>query len=159
VGISFAKALAAARSIPLVAVGTLDVEAHPYLGLGVPVCAVIGAGKAKVYAATYPLGEQAGGGRAATYFVETHEGLSGGVMETTLLCGEAAQAVAALWRERLGRAALVVDAPPPTRRPGVLARLAYERLQGADTDDPETLQPFYMRGSQFESAQRIHNPG
>ena len=36
VGMSLAKTLASALKVPLVSVGTLEVEAQPYLGLGVP---------------------------------------------------------------------------------------------------------------------------
>ena len=54
VGISMAKAFAMARGIPLVGVNTLDAEAQPFLGTGLPVCAIIGAGRTKVYAGTGP---------------------------------------------------------------------------------------------------------
>jgi len=53
VGISFAKAFTSGRAIPLVAVGTMDIEAYQYLGLGVQVCAVISAARDLVYTATY----------------------------------------------------------------------------------------------------------
>ena len=45
VGMSAAKAMAMSLDIPLIAVNTLDIEAQPYLELGVPVCALIGAGR------------------------------------------------------------------------------------------------------------------
>jgi tRNA threonylcarbamoyladenosine biosynthesis protein TsaB len=154
VGISVAKSLAAARAIPVVAVGTLDVEAQPYLGLDVPVCALVRAGRTKLYAAIYPEGQPAGDGSGERYSVETPEGLASLVSEDTLLCGEEALLMAGLLRDGFGVKVRAADSPPPTRRPGVLARLAYRRLEADDTDDPETLQPIYMRGSQFEAAQR-----
>lgn len=154
VGISVAKSIAAARAIPMVAVGTLDVEAQPYLGLGVPVCAVVGAGRTKFYAAVYLEGQPAGAGSAERYSVETHEGMAALVPKDSLLCGEAALPVADVLRDKFGVEVLAAGSPPPTRRPGVLAMLGNYRLQAGDTDDPETLQPIYMRGSQFETAQR-----
>lgn len=154
VGISLAKALAMARDIPLVAVGTLDVEAQPYLGLGLPVCAVIEAGRGIVYAALYGSRLQTGGHWDAVYRVVTYDGLVSSVREPTVFCGEGVGAVADVLRENLGETAMVVDVPPPTRRPGALARLGYLRWQASDTDDPETLAPLYMRGSQFDVAQR-----
>ena len=45
VGVSVAKAMSMAQGIPLVAVGSLHVEAYPYLGLGRPVCAIMAAGR------------------------------------------------------------------------------------------------------------------
>ena len=53
VGMSTAKALATALSIPLFAVNSLDIEAHQYLGLNAPVCAIITAGRNRLYVGTY----------------------------------------------------------------------------------------------------------
>ena len=159
VGISIAKALAMAQSIPLVGVGSLDVEAQPYLGLGMPVCAVIEAGRTKVYAAMYAAQADAGGDPPPEYRVETHEGLASWVQEGTLICGEGARTVAGAVRERLGSGSPVMATPPPTRRPAVLAQLGFRRLKASDADDAELLQPLYMRGSQFDTAQRTHGVG
>ena len=153
VGISVAKALAMAQSIPLVAIGTLDIEAQPYLGLGIPLCAVIGAGRRLVYSAFYDAQPQATGNRQAEYRVETPEDLASLVDKGMMLCGEGTQAVFNVLQQISGTSPLVVDAHPPTRRPGALALLGYRRLQASDTDDPETLRPLYIHGSQFETAQ------
>jgi tRNA threonylcarbamoyladenosine biosynthesis protein TsaB len=154
VGISVAKALAMAQSVPLIGVGTLDIEAQPYLGLGIPVCAVIEAGRSKIYAAIYGPQERGGGNASADYRVESHQGLVSAVPEGTLFCGEAARSIADAVREHLGSGSPVMDAPLPSRRPGELARLGYRRLQASDSDDLERLQPVYILGSQFEVAQR-----
>ena len=154
VGISFAKALAVAKEIPLVAVGTLEIEAQPYLGLGIPVRALIEAGREKLYAAAYGAGEQADDSRAASHRVETHESLVASVSRSTLFCGEGVPAVADMLRESLVSTPVIVDTPSPTRKPSVLAKLGHSRLRASVIDDPESLQPLYMRGSQFEVAQR-----
>ena len=154
VGISVAKALAAAAEVPLVGVNTLDVEAQPYLGLGLPVCAIIEAGRDKVYASMYSREGHEDGASGATYAVETHEGLVAGVSEDTLFCGEAVAALRGMLKEKLGGRALVADTSPPTRRPSDLARLGYRRLKASDTDDPATLQPLYMCGGQVDAAKR-----
>jgi len=153
VGISIAKALAMAQGIPLVGVGSLDVEAQPYLGLGMPVCAVIEAGRTKVYAALYATQADAGD-PVPEYRVETHEGLASWINEGTIICGEGARTVAGAVRDRLGSGAPVMATPPPTRRPAALAQLGYRRLEASGADDAELLQPLYMRGSQFEVAHR-----
>lgn len=49
VGMSAAKAMAMSLDVPLVSVGTLDVEAQPYLALGSPVFALVGAGRSRLY--------------------------------------------------------------------------------------------------------------
>jgi tRNA threonylcarbamoyladenosine biosynthesis protein TsaB len=159
VGISVAKSLALARSIPLVGIGTMEIEARPYLGLGLPVCALIEAGKSKIYAGDF---DDAGGafdGQASAYRVETREALVASIRRRTLFCGEGSRVMAGELREGLGDLAVIVNAPPPTRRPGVLAQLGYERLAASDIDDPDSLQPIYMRGAQVQLAQRRTKKG
>ena len=154
VGISFAKALAVAKEVPLVAIGTLDVEAQPYLSMGMPVCAMIKAGRDKLYTATYDVDRQVNGSWAGNHRVETHESLVASVASNTLFCGEGAPTTARLLRENLVSTPVIVDAVPPTRNPSVLAKLGHDRLHSSDIDDPGSLQPIYMRGSQFQVAQR-----
>ena len=48
VGMSVAKGLALASGKPLVGIGTLDAEAQPYLQSGLPVCALLDAGRSEV---------------------------------------------------------------------------------------------------------------
>jgi tRNA A37 threonylcarbamoyladenosine modification protein TsaB len=133
-----------------VAVGTLELEARPYLGLGLPVCALIEAGRSRVYTAIFDGDGVPGAGSG----VETHEGLVSSTQRRTLFCGEGAMAIEGMLRVRLRSLAVVPDLPPPTRRPAVLARLGYMRLQDSETDDPASLQPLYMRGAQVQTAER-----
>ncbi len=151
VGISMAKAFAMARNIPLVGVNTLDAEAQPYLALGLPVCAVVGAGKSRVYTAMYA------GGQSSGYRVQSHEEFAAGITEATLLCGEGLPDVAGIIEERARDLATVAAAPPPTRRPAVLAQLGYELLRGGGAQSPESLEPIYMRAAQIAAAQRNMN--
>jgi len=148
VGISMAKAFAMARGIPLVGVNTLDAEAQPYLGMDLPVCAVVGAGKTRVYSALYGVSDSSG------YRVQSHEDLAASITEKTLLCGEGLPDVGALVEERAGDLAIIAGAPRPTRRPAVLAQLGYELLQGGGAQSPESLEPIYMRAAQIATAQR-----
>ena len=151
VGISMAKAFAMARNIPLVGVNTLDAEAQPYLGLGLPVCAVVGAGKTRVYTSRYAVGASAG------YRVQSHEEFAEGITEATLLCGEGLPDVAGVIEERARDLVTIAGTPPPTRRPAVLAQLGYELLQGGGAQSPESLKPIYMRAAQIAAAQRNRN--
>ena len=151
VGVSLAKALAAARTLPLVAVGTLEIEAHPYLGMGLPVCALIEAGRSMVYAAMFGPDPHNSGG-PPEHRAKTHADLVSGLDQKTLFCGEAVGPLGGFLQENLGGVAVLAGCQPPTRQPGVLARLGYRRLVASDTDDPETLEPLYIRGSQFDTA-------
>ena len=148
VGMSTAKAMSAAVGVPLVAVPTLDVEAEPYLGLGMPVHAVMTAGKTRRY-----LGRFSEGGRPE-YSVVEDDDLATHTTGKTLFCGEGLTEVKEILNARLGSRAIVARVAPPTRRPGSLAALAYARLQRGDTDDVESLQPLYLRSAQIETAQR-----
>ena len=152
VGISVAKSLAVGRGIPLVGIGTLELEAMPYLGLGLPVCAVIGASRSTVYAATFDRNLEED--TANRFRVESHEELASSVDRPTLFCGEAVEGLATLLKEGLGDAAIIADAPSPTRRPAVLARLGHAQLQATGGVDPALLQPQYMRAAQINAAKR-----
>ena len=151
VGISTAKTMAVSLGIPLVSVPTLDIEAQPYLGLGVPVCSLIEAGRDRVYLGRY---EGSGGSNEPVYEAVDHEALISTVDANSLFCGEGAGAVVAMLREQLGDALRLADAPPPTRRAGILALLGFRRWQSGETDDPGTLQPLYLRSAQVGTARR-----
>ncbi len=151
VGMSTAKAMAVALGVPLVGVGTLDIEAAPYFGLGHTVYAVIQAGQDRVYVGRYPANEHP---LEPDYQVLGHEALAAEVGAPTLFCGEGARALEDMLRERLQERAIVARARPPTRRPGFLAQLGYQWLQMGATDNPDTLQPLYLRSSQVSEAQR-----
>ena len=63
VGISVAKGIAWTSALPLVAATTLEMEAFPYLTAGLPVCAVLDAGRGQV---SWALFEAHGDGIAQT---------------------------------------------------------------------------------------------
>jgi tRNA threonylcarbamoyl adenosine modification protein YeaZ len=151
VGMSTAKSLASALNIPLVSIGTLDVEAQPYVGLEYSINAVIEAGRNRVYVGRF--GERRGEAEPK-YEVASHDEFVSESETATLYCGEGIHVVAALLSERHGANALIADVPPPTRRAGVLAHLAYRRWQSGVSDDPATLQPLYLRSSQVNMARR-----
>ena len=148
VGMSAAKAMAMSLDIPLIAVNTLDIEAQPYLGLGIPVCSLIGAGRRRLYIGDFRAGAQ------PAYDVIEHGELASAVPSDALFCGEAAAQALELIRDSFGADAKIADAPPPTRRAGVLASLGYAMLQDGRTADALTLEPLYLRSSQVSTANR-----
>ena len=150
VGLSTAKAFATARGVPLVAVGTLELEAQPYLELGMPVCALVGAGREKLYAQVF----SPDAGSSGQYGVVTLDELDSLVESPTVFCGEGMSGPALERLQRLGELALPITAPPPTRTASVLAGLGHRRLTRGETDDPDSVQPLYMPGSQWERALR-----
>ncbi len=148
VGMSAAKAMAMSLDIPLAAVGTLNIEAQPYLGLGSPVCALVGAGRRRLY-----LGDFSDSSQPA-YRVVEHEDLASSVSPDALFCGEGVPQALSFIRDAFGANATVADAPPPTRRAGVLASLGYKMLQEGNAADAMSLEPLYLRSSQVSTANR-----
>ena len=152
VGMSTAKSLAMALNVPIVSVGTLDIEAHPYRGLGVPVKALIGAGAKRLYVGSY---SATTGTSDPTYEVLTHDEWESSIeIEEVLYCGEGLNAVVDVIQQRLYGRARLANVPPPTRGTGVLADMAYRRWHAGDLDDPASLQPIYLRSAQVASAGR-----
>ena len=148
VGMSLAKTLASSLKVPLVSAGTLEMEAQPYVGLGVPVVTVVPAGRDRFYVGRH--------GQAAppSYDVVAADEVAEGIESTTVFCGEGVPAVADTLERRLGGLALLADVLPPTRRAGVLIQLAHARLKAGDVDDVSSLQPIYLRSAQITKARQ-----
>ncbi len=156
VGMSVAKGLAMASGKPLVGVGTLDLEAYPYLDSGLPVCALLDAGRGEVASAYFQIGPgnvpgpvpetgtNAKGQRVREDLICNPEELLSGIDERTLFCGEGLHPHAGLIRERLGRRGVVVGHSPVSRL-GSLAELGRQRLESGGGDNVATLQPYYLR--------------
>ena len=149
VGMSAAKAIAAARGIPLVAVGTLDIEIQPFAGLGAPVCAVAGAGRNRLY-----VGEWNPSERTASAELRATGDFLDGLSPEFIYCGEAVGELADEMRARLGESLRASLAPPPTRGAAALARLGYAKLAAGETSDAASAEPLYLRSSQVSSAER-----
>ena len=154
VGISMAKTFAIARKVPIIGVNSLDIEVDPYLGLGLPVCAIIRAGRNKVYVGYYDNEVDDSNIHNPDYIVQSHEELATSFEKKTLLCGEGITDVAKLIGERSGDLVTFANITQPTRRPSVIARLGFEVLQGGHADQPETVEPMYMRAAQIAAAQK-----
>ena len=139
VGMSVAKGLAIAAGKPLVGIGTLDLEAWPYRDSGLPVCALLDAGRGEVAAALFAAGQ-----RSRPDQICPPAELPVDVAETTLFCGEGLAAHAELLRQRLGSRAIIAGNAPAARF-YALAAMAQQRLAAGDVDDVAALQPYYLR--------------
>lgn len=148
VGMSAAKAMAVSLDVPLVAIGALDVEAQPYLGLQRPVCALIGVGRGHLYVGNFD------GDAPPAYSVIEHGALGAAASADALFCGEGAAASADMIRAEFGNDAAIAAVAPPTRRAGVMAAMGYEALQRGHIADLNSLEPIYLRSSQIAAANR-----
>lgn len=140
VGMSVAKGLAMAAKIPLLGVGTLELEAFPYLQSGLPVCALLDAGRREVASAHFG----ADGRLSRDDLICPPEELLATNNELTIFCGEGVSPWTDLIKERLGSLAVTVR-PTPALRLYSLVELGQQRLDTGEADDLVTLQPYYLR--------------
>ena len=144
VGLSTAKGMATALELPIAGIGTLEMEAHPYLGLGLPVCPLLEMGRGEVATAIYR--DSAVGKKLINEErVCKPEELVESTSERTLFSGEGTPQHAEYLRLALGENAVVVGPYAPVVRLWALAQLGAGRLASGDTDNLATLQPRYLR--------------
>jgi tRNA threonylcarbamoyladenosine biosynthesis protein TsaB len=144
VGLSLAKGLAAGLGVPMVGVNTLLVEAFPYMSLGMPVYALLDAGRGDVAWASFIEGQ--GTFQDPEVRVTDLETLWRQATPPALLCGEGISQRLEELLQHCQAGVLLATTPPPTRRAGVLASLGARRLLQGQADDLATLQPIYLRG-------------
>jgi len=153
VAMSVAKGLALALKLPLVGVGTLEIVAYPYRGLGLPVCPVMAMARGELAAAVYEVrkGEWV---RTVEESIFSVESLVGELGSRTLLCGEIPADTLSLLKRSLGRKALVLRDGAGVRRAGYLAELGWRKLRRGEFDPSPTLQPLYLRRPSITTSQK-----
>ncbi len=149
VGMSTAKAIAYTSSIPLVTVGTLDLELHPFASLSQPVCAIMSAGRNRLYVGTIGQAKD-----DAEIGLTDLDSFLQDLSPETLYCGEAVPDLEAEIRARVGDGAMLSQARPPSRHASSLAHLGYAKLQSGCTSDAAAAEPIYLRSSQVSAANR-----
>ena len=140
VGLALVKGLAMARHIPLVGIPTLDILAHPQPASKLPLLCAIQAGRGRFALGAYKSSRKGWQAQGPARVVSL-EALKDEVTKPSTLCGE----FTAEERQRLD-SELIRLAPPAmsTRRPAVLAELAWVRWKAGDVDDEASLAPIYL---------------
>jgi tRNA threonylcarbamoyladenosine biosynthesis protein TsaB len=145
VGLSFIKGIALARHIPIAGIPTLDVLAGGLPLARVPLAAVLQAGRGRLAVGMYKAtktGWKSMGERASEKIMTIDE-LADSIDKPTLVAGE----LSAEDRQRMARKKVNVLLAPPslcTRRPAVLAELAWARWQDGKIDEAASLAPIYL---------------
>lgn len=144
VGISAAKGMAMPLDLPVVGVGTLEMEAYPYSGTGLPIRPIIDAGRGEVATATFrmTLGRWE---KLEKEHVCTIEELVESISEPTLLCGEGVPQRSEYLRASLGEQGFIMSLHTPASRLLALGTLATLRLAQKDADALSAVQPMYLR--------------
>jgi tRNA threonylcarbamoyladenosine biosynthesis protein TsaB len=140
VGISVGKGLCLAGGFPILGVGSLDLEAFPFVGSGLPVCALLESGRTEAASALFG----ANGQRLRDDRVSTAPELLEEIGQPTLFCGEGVARWVQEIKGGLGSKA-VICSPAPAVRVWSLAAIARQRLDAGKVDDLATLQPQYLR--------------
>ena len=148
VGLSFIKGLALALAVPIVGINTLDVLAASQPTGSLALACLLPAGRGRLAVGWYdaPAGNQSGKkagwlARGAASIV-TAEVLSTSITQDCVVCGDLNAAERQILKKN-GHISLVSPALG-TRRPAILAELAYARWQAGNVDDVSTLAPLYL---------------
>ncbi len=144
VGMSFAKGLALSLNIPIVGIGTLEVEAYPYAATTLPICPIQNAGRGEIATALFQT-KRGKWYRLVEEHITTLEALLPKLKRSPIFCGRIPQDIALQLREGLGHKALIVEGAARLRRGGYLAELGWSRLESGDFDHSPTLEPLYLR--------------
>ena len=144
VGISTAKGLAFSLGIPIVGIGTLEVEAYQHAGTGLPVCPVLGAGRGEIAAAMYQMKHKQWRQITAEH-ITTVETLCSQITTKTVFCGEFIPSIAPQLRKQLKQKTIIPSPTTALRRASFLAELGLKQLKMGNHDNPATLQPLYLR--------------
>lgn len=143
VGLSFAKGMALGLDIPLIGVPTLDILAAAQPKNGLPLCAVLQAGREKLAVVFYKtIKEKWVVDRPVTVY--TNDTLAEAITEPTTVCGELSSEL----RTNLRRKNKNIRLASPAmclRRAGFLAEIAWQHLEKEDYPNPSTLSPIYLR--------------
>ncbi len=143
VGMSTAKGLAFALSIPVVGISSLEATAYPYAGTDLPICPIRNIGRGEIATALYQRKE----GKWCPILEEhitTIGALMGQIKAKTLFCGQLSPSSGALSKELAGLA-IIPQAMRESSWIDYLAELGWQRLKRGDFDDLATLQPLYLR--------------
>ena len=154
VGLSVVKGLAVTTGKPVVGVGTLDIEASSYLGAGLPVCAILDAGRNEVASALF----DCEGKRVREDSVGTPQDLIEEIhsadlrepkncaaeRQKTLFCGEGVINWGEFIRDEMKSKALVIQSSSASRL-WSLCHLGWKHLLEGELSDLATLQPLYLR--------------
>ncbi len=144
IGLSFVKALALAKPVPVIGVASLDVLASNVPFATDLVCPVIDAKQHKVYSALY----HANGAqmeKQSDYALSTLEELTQRLgQQRVLFLGDGASVYRQALIERMGERAAFADPEWWYPQAAVLGRLGLTRFRAGQRDNPKDLVPMYL---------------
>jgi len=144
VGLSTAKGLCASLGVPLISVNTMEIEAHRFQGLGLPICPVLDIGRGEIAASIYSDSDQAWHCIVKENIYTTTE-LCSTITSQTIFCGEGIKNVGESIKDELGALAIMPEQNLPTRLPASMAAIGYKIFSTGVWGNMSTVEPIYLR--------------
>jgi len=145
VGVSAAKGLALSLGIPVKGISTLESIAYQHAECGLPVCALIPAGREELAAGIYQKKVRKGWVQLAAEHLATIEALGAEIKVKTIFCGEYSPSTGEQIRKQFKSLAVIPGPAANIRRAAYLAELGRKYLSVGNPDDAAALQPIYLR--------------
>jgi tRNA threonylcarbamoyladenosine biosynthesis protein TsaB len=143
VGLATAQGLGLALGVPTYGVCSLDILAAGQQASNLPVRPLLDAGRGRFATALYE--RENGVLRRASEIISVElDELERIVRAPCLICGDLDGAAREKVRARLGGRAMVASPAASTRRPGVLAELAWQQHQEGRPREASLLEPLYL---------------
>jgi tRNA threonylcarbamoyladenosine biosynthesis protein TsaB len=142
IGLAVAKGLALSLRIPPVGIPSLDITANGLPLSDKPLLAMLKAGRDRLAVQRYHPVEGTWDPEGEIFMASSLE-LEETIISPTILAGEISQEDRRIF-ERRWRNALVASPAENSRRPSILAQLAWKRLENGQVDDTASLAPIYL---------------
>lgn len=151
IGLSVAKGLCYARSLPLLGIPTLDALAFSLKEIPYLICPVLEAKKDEIYDVVFRGGDSLH--RIMDYKCEDIHNLLARLSllrEKMIFLGDGIKKYRDIIKEKIGKDALFIDSQLNLPVSSNIAFLGLNKLKKGEKDDISTLSPFYLRKSAAE---------
>jgi tRNA threonylcarbamoyladenosine biosynthesis protein TsaB len=142
IGLAVAKGLSLSLRIPVIGIPSLDVTANGLALSDKPMMAMLKAGRERLAVQRYHPKDNAWAAEGEIFMASALE-LEDMITSPTILIGEIDQDERRIL-ERRWRNALIATPAENSRRPSILAQLAWKRLETGQVDDTASLAPIYL---------------
>ena len=151
IGLSVAKGLCYARSLPLLGIPTLDAMAFPFKEIPYLICPVLESKKDEIYDVVFRGGVSLH--KVMDYKCEDIQSLLfrlSPLKEKIIFSGDGIKKYRDIIKEKIGKDALFIDSQLNLPVATSIAFLGLNKLKKGEKDNISTLSPFYLRKSEAE---------
>ncbi|MCJ7656162.1 MAG: tRNA (adenosine(37)-N6)-threonylcarbamoyltransferase complex dimerization subunit type 1 TsaB [Candidatus Atribacteria bacterium] len=151
IGLSVAKGLCYARSLPLLGIPTLDAMAFPFKEIPYLICPVLESKKDEIYDVVFRGGVSLH--KVMDYKCEDIQSLLfrlSPLKEKIIFSGDGIKKYRDIIKEKIGKDALFIDSQLNLPVATIIAFLGLNKLKKGEKDNISTLSPFYLRKSEAE---------